>query len=145
MNESITKRVSRIISGSFNALVNKLENSLPDIVMEEAIREIESVVDEVRLELGKVIAARHLSNKRLAEKNNGLEELSQKIEFAISENRDDLAKVRISLKSITHFTLSDHRFHSKSISDFTSNRSPSSLNAIRPLNSERSLDFNQAH
>lgn len=96
MSKNIPKRVSRIISGSLNAIVSAVENSVPQIIMEEAIHEIDSALEEVRVELGKVIAAKHLSNKRLAEKNNTFEELSHKIELAISANRDDLAKAAIS-------------------------------------------------
>lgn len=96
MSETIAKRVGRIISGSLNALVNALENRTPQIVMQEAIREIDLALDEVQTELGKVIAAKHLANKRLAEKNNAFETLSHNIEYALSANRDDLAKAAIS-------------------------------------------------
>ena len=48
MKESLSGRVGRLISGSFNALIDAVENSAPELVMEEAIRDIDGVVDEVQ-------------------------------------------------------------------------------------------------
>lgn len=95
MVENLTKRVGRIISGSINALVNAIEDASPETVMEEAIREIEKAIDEVRTELGKTIAGKHLANKRLIEKNNEHDTLSDKIQLAVKEKRDDLAEAAI--------------------------------------------------
>ncbi len=95
MTESITSRVGRIISGSINAVVDAVEDSAPEIVLEQAVREIDGAVEEVRTELGKVIASKHLANKRLAEKNSKHEDLAEKIELAVRENRDDLAGAAI--------------------------------------------------
>lgn len=96
MKESLSGRVGRLISGSFNALVDAVENAAPEIVMEEAIREIDSVIDEVRTELGRVVANKHMSNTRLMEENNKYEELSTNIELAVEKDRDDLAQAAIS-------------------------------------------------
>lgn len=96
MKEKITGRVGRIISGSFNALINAVENVAPEIVMEQAIREIDDAIEDVRSELGKTIANKHLANSRLMQINQKCEELSEKIELAVSENRDDLAETAIS-------------------------------------------------
>lgn len=96
MQESLSGRVGRLISGSFNALVDAVENAAPEIVMEEAIREIDGVIDEVRTELGRVVANKHMSNTRLMEENNKYEELSENIELAVEKGRDDLAEAAIS-------------------------------------------------
>lgn len=95
MKEKITGRVGRIISGSFNALVDAVENAAPEIVMEQAIREVDDAIEEVRAELGKTIANKHLTNSRLMQINNKVEDLAEKIEFAVQENRDDLAEAAI--------------------------------------------------
>lgn len=95
MNESITGRVSRIISGSLNALVDAVENAAPETVMEQAIREIDSAIDEVRSELGRVISNKHLANTRLMEENRKHEVLSEQLELAIREKRDELAEAAI--------------------------------------------------
>ena len=95
MRDNLTSRVGRIISGSLNALVDAVENAVPETVMEEAIREIDVAVDEGRAELGRVGANKHLASTRLLEENHKHEELAGKIEMAVNENRDDLAEVAI--------------------------------------------------
>ena len=95
MKESIANRVGRIISGSMNALLDAVENAAPDIVMEEAIREVDGAIDEVRAELGRVIAGKHLANQRLMDESRKHEELAEKIELAVKEGRDDLAEAAI--------------------------------------------------
>lgn len=96
MKETLSGRVGRLISGSFNALIDAVENAAPEIVMEEAIREIDGVIDEVRTELGRVVANKHMSNTRLMEENNKYEELATNIELAVEKDRDDLAEAAIS-------------------------------------------------
>ena len=56
MSESLASRVGRIIAGGFHALVDAVENAAPESVMEQAIREIESAIADVRADLGKVEA-----------------------------------------------------------------------------------------
>ena len=96
MSESIANRVGRIISGGFNALVDAMENAAPETIMEQAIREVDDAVAQVRSELGKQIANKHLASKRIAQENDKHEELSEKIELALREGRDDLAEAVIS-------------------------------------------------
>jgi phage shock protein A len=95
MAESLTGRVGRIISGSVNAMVDAIENAAPENIMQEAIREVDLAIDEVRTELGKVIANKHLANTRLMTENSKHEEFSAQIELAVSKDRDDLAEVAI--------------------------------------------------
>lgn len=96
MKESLIGRVGRIISGSFNSLVDAIENAAPETVMSEVIREIDTAIDDVRVELGRVVAKKHLANSRLMEENRKHEDLSEKIELAVKERRDDLAEAAIS-------------------------------------------------
>ena len=95
MKESLTNRVGRLISGSFNALIDAVENAVPETVMEEAIREIDGAIDDVRAELGRVVANKHLANTRLMEENRKYETLAENIELAVKESRDDLAEAAI--------------------------------------------------
>ncbi len=95
MKESITGRVGRIISSSVNALVDALENVAPHLVMEEAIREIDGVLDEVKVELGKTLSQKHLAEKRLSDQRKRHVELSQQAQLAVDKGRDDLAEVAI--------------------------------------------------
>lgn len=96
MTENLASRVGRIISGSLNALVGAVENSMPETVMDEAIREIEGAIDEVRAELGRVTANKYLASTRLLDENRKHEDLTGKIELAVKEGRDDLAETAIS-------------------------------------------------
>lgn len=95
MSESLSSRVGRIISGSFHALVDAVENAAPENVMEQAIREIETAIADVRMDLGKVEAQRHLSAKRLAEEGSRHEQLGEQAQLALKQGRDDLASAAV--------------------------------------------------
>jgi phage shock protein A len=95
MKESITGRVGRIISSSVNALVDAIENVAPEMVMEEAVREVDGVLDEVRTQLGRTLSQKHLAEQRLAEHRKKHTDLSQKAKLAVVEERDDLAEAAI--------------------------------------------------
>ena len=96
MNEKLTTRVSRIISGSLNALVDAIENAAPETVMMQAIREVDQALDEVRNEYGKVVASKHLANTRLIYEHKRYENLGNQLQVAIDKQRDDLAEAAIS-------------------------------------------------
>lgn len=95
MAESIPTRVGRIISSSVNALVDALENMAPDLVMEEAIREIDGALDDIRVQLGRTLARKHLAQQRLDAQHKRHAELSEQARVAVRENRDDLAEAAI--------------------------------------------------
>ena len=80
------------MSGSFNQIVSAAENTAPETVMAEAIREIDEAMDDVRAELGKATAQKHNANQRLASENNRHEDLNGKIRLALDEDREDLAE-----------------------------------------------------
>lgn len=96
VSEGLSSRVGRIISGGLNAILDAVEDAAPDAVMEQSIREIDDAIEEVRSELGRVIAAKHLANKKLSDKNSEHEDLAEKIEIALSEGREDLAESAVS-------------------------------------------------
>ncbi len=96
MSEGMATRVGRIISGSLNTLVDAVENSAPEIVMEQAIREVDTAIDDVRAELGKTVANKHLANTRLMGENQKHETLAEQIQIAVEEGRNDLAEAAIS-------------------------------------------------
>lgn len=95
MSDSLSSRVSRLISGSMNALVDAVEGSAPEIVMEEAIREVDQAITDVKQELGRAIAKEHLANSRLAEENKRHESLSDQVRIALDEGREDLAEAAV--------------------------------------------------
>ena len=95
MNENLTSRVNRLINGSLNSFVDTLEKMAPEMVMEEAIREVNSAVAEVRVELGRVIAKKHLTQVRLTEEDHQHKSLNKKISIALESQREDLAEAAI--------------------------------------------------
>lgn len=95
MNEGLLSRIGRLVSASANSLVDSLENTAPAMVMEQAMREIDQAIDDVRQQLGKVEASRYLSSKSLARQNQRHDELDAQINVAVKEARDDLAEAAI--------------------------------------------------
>lgn len=95
MSESITRRVARLVSGSVNALVDAVENSAPETVMEQAIRELDNAIADTRSELGQQVAQKHLASKKLMEENSRYEALTEQLQVAVENGRDDLAEAGI--------------------------------------------------
>ncbi|WBQ13545.1 PspA/IM30 family protein [Hyphomonadaceae bacterium BL14] len=95
MSEGLVSRVTRLVSGSVNSIVDTIENAAPETVMREAIREVERAIDDVRAELGLAAANRHHANKRLMETASKHEALAEQLETAVTEGRDDLAEAAI--------------------------------------------------
>ncbi|GAD60626.1 LOW QUALITY PROTEIN: hypothetical protein MBEBAB_2876 [Brevundimonas abyssalis TAR-001] len=95
MADTLGARVGRIVSGSAHALIDAIEGAMPDAVVQQTLREIDKAVDDVRAELGRTIASKHLANKRLTEQSSRHEELAGQIELALREGREDLARAAI--------------------------------------------------
>lgn len=96
MADSLKTRVGRVIAGSMHALLDKIEDRNPQAVMEQAIREAEGVIDEVRHELGVVSANRHLAQQQHAKLNRSHEELRDQVSKALAQQREDLARAAVS-------------------------------------------------
>ncbi|MCK5275060.1 MAG: PspA/IM30 family protein [Alphaproteobacteria bacterium] len=95
MSESLASRVKRLVSGSANMIVTAVESLAPEMVMEEAIREVDSAIDDVRAELGQVMTRQYHATRRLAGENKKHEELSESIKVALAEKREDLAEAGV--------------------------------------------------
>lgn len=95
MSESMAQRVARLVSGGFNSLIDKVENSNPKILLEQTIRELDSAIDDIRVELGTQIAQKHLASKKLSSEISKHDELSKNLQIAIDNERDDLAEAAI--------------------------------------------------
>ena len=95
MSETLSRRVGRLVSGGFHALIDAAENLAPEAVMNESIREIERAVDEVRAELGKMLAQKHLAAKKMADESNRHEAIDANLQAAVDAGRDDLAEAGI--------------------------------------------------
>lgn len=95
MADTLSARVGRIVSGSAHALIDAIEGAMPDAVVQQTLREIDKAVDDVRAELGRTIASKHLANKRLTEQSSRHDELAGQIELALGQGRDDLARAAV--------------------------------------------------
>ncbi|TAG03695.1 MAG: hypothetical protein EAZ21_01335 [Betaproteobacteria bacterium] len=96
MADSLRTRVARLIAGGAHALVNKMEDAAPMAMLEQSVREIEQVTDEIRVELGRVAANRHLAQQQHVHLNQEHESLAVSLATALTGGRDDLAKPAIS-------------------------------------------------
>jgi phage shock protein A len=92
MADSISTRVTRIVGGSVHAILDAVEDAAPEATMGQAIREVDQVIDEVRTELGRAEAAKHLVTTQLNKLNTESERLAAQVELAIAQNREDLAR-----------------------------------------------------
>jgi phage shock protein A len=92
MADNIATRVTRIVSGSVHALLDAVEDAAPEAVMAQAVREVDNVIDDVRAELGRVEAAKHLVTTQLNKLNTESEHLAGQVELAMRQNREDLAR-----------------------------------------------------
>src|SRR6202007_773374 len=92
MTDTIASRVTRVVSGSVHALLDAVENGAPEATMAQGIREGHRVIDEVRAELGRVEASKHLATTQLNKLNTDHEQLAAQIEAAIAQGREDLAR-----------------------------------------------------
>ena len=92
MADNIATRVTRIVSGSVHELLDAVEDAAPEAIMAQAVREVDQVTDDVRAELGRVEAAKHLVTSQLNKLNTENEHLAGQIELAMRQNREDLAR-----------------------------------------------------
>jgi phage shock protein A len=92
MTDTIASRVTRVVSGSVHALLDAVENAAPEATMAQAVREVDRVIDDVRAELGRVEASKHLATTQLNKLNTDHEQLAAQIEAALSQGREDLAR-----------------------------------------------------
>ncbi|WP_343631269.1 PspA/IM30 family protein [Roseateles sp.] len=95
MSDSLKTRVGRVIAGSVHALLDRIEDQAPEATMEQSIREADTVIDEVRHELGTVSANRHLSQRQHANLNQLHATLAAQIDEAMTAGREDLARAAV--------------------------------------------------
>lgn len=95
MAETLKTRVGRVIAGGMHALLDRLEDQAPEAMMEQAIREAEAVVADVRHELGLVSANRHLAQQQHASLNGQHAKLDEQVNQAMAQGRDDLVRAAV--------------------------------------------------
>lgn len=95
MTESAFARVKRIVSANLTDMVDRLESAQAELVMKEAIREVERAVAEIRDEQGKALQRALQAANQITVFEAKIADLNGKIDFAIGQKRDDLAKAAI--------------------------------------------------
>src|SRR5262245_33309554 len=100
MAETLAVRVTRILAGSAHAFLDVLEDMAPEAMLRQAVREIDQVMGEVRVDLGKVEAAKHLITSQINKLNNESEQLAAHIETALKGEQDDLARAGIERQTL---------------------------------------------
>ena len=95
MTDTIASRVTRVIGSSVHALLDAVENAAPEAAMAQAIREVDQAIDEVRAELGRVEAVKHLATSSLNKLNSQNEGLAGQIEIAVAKGDEALARAGI--------------------------------------------------
>jgi phage shock protein A len=95
MADTLRQRVSRVIAGGAHALLDKIEDAAPVAMLEQSVREVEGIADEVRFELGRAVANRHLAQQQHVNLNKEHEQLGASISEALNREREDLAKPAI--------------------------------------------------
>jgi phage shock protein A len=96
MADTLRTRVARVIAGGAHALLDKIEDTAPVAMLEQSVREVEGITDEVRAELGRAVANRHLAQQQHLNLNAEHEALNASIAKALEASREDLAKPAIS-------------------------------------------------
>lgn len=100
MAETLATRVTRILAGSAHAFLDAVEDIAPEAMMRQAVRELDQVMGEVRVDLGKVEAAKHLVTSQINKLNTESEQLSAHIETALNRGEEDLARAGIERQTI---------------------------------------------
>ena len=95
MADTLRTRVTRLIAGSAHALIDRVEDAAPVTVLEQAAREVDKLIDEVRAELGNVAANRHLAQQQHLALNREHEELGAALQTALAAGQEDLARAAI--------------------------------------------------
>jgi len=100
MAETLAVRVTRILAGSAHALLDAIEDMAPEALMRQAIREIDQVLADVRADLGKVEAAKHLITCHINKLNNENEQLAADVETALARGEETLARAGIERQTL---------------------------------------------
>jgi phage shock protein A len=95
VTDTIASRVTRVIGSSVHALLDAVETAAPEAAMSQAIREVDQAIDEVRAEMGRVEAVKHLATSSLNKLNTQNEGLASQIELAVTKGDETLARAGI--------------------------------------------------
>lgn len=95
MSDNLIGRVRFLLSGSFHALLDKAEDLAPEAALNQHIRQIDKAIDELRVQLGQILAKKHLTTKQINQENNRHIALTDKINIALTKGHEQMARAGI--------------------------------------------------
>ncbi|MBC2602416.1 PspA/IM30 family protein [Puniceicoccus vermicola] len=96
MKDTISNRIRRIITGTASSIVSKIEGLAPEVVLEQAIAEVDDALDEVKAELGRITAQKYHVSKAMTKLNEEHSRIEEQTEEALKQGRKDLVETAIS-------------------------------------------------
>lgn len=96
MKDSIRTRIGRILTGTANTIVSKIEGLAPEVVLEQAVHEVDGAIDEAKVELGRIKAQKHHVTKAMAKLNAEHDRIAGQLSVAEEQGRGDLLESGIS-------------------------------------------------
>ncbi len=96
MKDTISSRIRRIITGTASSIVSKIEGLAPEVVLEQAIAEIDDALDEVKAELGRITAQKYHVSKAMTKLNEEHTRIEEQTGEALKQGRKDLVETAIS-------------------------------------------------
>ena len=96
MAEKISERVRRLVAGTIEDGVEALERAGGDTIMRESIREVERACDEIRRRRDDAQVQKLHATRQIAVFRDKIEGLNAKAEYALAENREDIAEAVVS-------------------------------------------------
>ncbi|MCC5808076.1 MAG: PspA/IM30 family protein [Opitutales bacterium] len=96
MKDSIRTRIGRILTGTANSIVSKIEGLAPEMILQQAIEEVDSAIDEVKVEQGRIKAQKHHVGKAMGKLNAEHDRIGEQLTVASEQGRDDLLEAAVS-------------------------------------------------
>jgi phage shock protein A len=93
--EGVVGRIGRVMAGMAHSMADLAEQANPEAVLNQALREIDGAIEEVRGELGRAKSEQMRLEARMKELEEERIALEARIKSAVEGGRDDLAEAGI--------------------------------------------------